>query len=119
MESAAASTARLMVTGEAEGDDGYRAFALRRLAAVPDVAIFHAGGPLAWDIGFTRARDTGGRVSVAIKGGVRPLPVLGAFAPAFGKVNGHGDVEIEVEASYEGRPAWLEGDYGSWIEMWA
>ena len=23
---------------------------LRRLAAVPDVAIFHAGGPLAWDI---------------------------------------------------------------------
>lgn len=118
MESAAAETARLMVTAPSDGEDAYRAFALRRLAAVPDVSIFHAGGPQAWDVSCTRASDTGGKVSVTIEGHVRPLPVLGAFARGFGEVNAHGDVRMRVEASYEGRPSWLEGDYASWIDSW-
>lgn len=45
MESAAAETARLMTTTTAEDDD-LKEFARRRLAAVPNVSIFHAGGPL-------------------------------------------------------------------------
>ena len=117
MEQAAASTARLMVTAQ-EDEEAYRAFALRRLSAVPDLAIFHAGGPLSWEIELVRAGDTGGVVSVAIEGAVRPLPVLGAFVSAFGQTNAHGDVEMRVEVAYEGRPTWLEGDYGSWTAIW-
>ena len=117
MEQAAASTARLMVTAQ-EDEEAYRAFALRRLSAVPDLAIFHAGGPLSWEIELVRAEDTGGVVSIAIEGAVRPLPVLGAFVSAFGQTNAHGDVEMRVEVAYEGRPTWLEGDYGSWTAIW-
>lgn len=115
MEAAAAQTARLMVTGEVAGqEDGleaYRAFALRRLAAVPDVSIFHVGGPLVWDIVCEDAASNDGRVRVSIEGAVRPLPVLGVFARGFGEVDGRGDIVVRVEVSYEGRPAWLrEGD---------
>ena len=61
MESAAAETARLMITSEAESKASLKAFALRRLAAVPDVEIFHAGGPLSWDIELVGAAASGGR----------------------------------------------------------
>ncbi len=63
MESAAAETARLMTTTTAEDDD-LEEFTRRRLAAVPNVSIFHAGGPLSWDIELGRAGA----------GGVRPCP---------------------------------------------
>ena len=115
MESAAAETARLMITAEGEDDEAYRAFALRRLQAIPDVSIFHVGGPYAWEFEFTRASATGGNVGVSIEGAVRPLPVLGVFAPAFGQVNAQGDVQLSVGVTYEGRPSWLEGNYDSWI----
>ena len=113
MESAAAQTARLMVTAEAVGkqrdEEAYRAFALRRLAAVPDVSIFHVGGPYAWEIAYEDAASTGGEVRVAIEGALRPLPILGIFARGMGEVNGSGDVVVRVEVSYEGRPGWLSG----------
>lgn len=118
MEHAASATARIMVTGELESDDAYREFALRRLAAVPDLAVFHAGGPLSWDVELTRAADTGGNVSVVIEGAVRPLPVLGAFADAFGSTNAQGDVVMRVKVAYEGRPTWLEGSYDTWVGAW-
>lgn len=117
MESAAAQTARLMITLEGD-EDAARAFALRRLEAVPDVAIFHAGGPRSWKIRFAGVHASGGAVSVSISGHVRPLPVLGAFARAFGEVNAQGDIALEVEAAYDGRPSWLEGSYGTWISQW-
>lgn len=117
MESAAAETARLMVTGE--GDVRlYRRFALRRLAAVPDLAIFHAGGPRSWEVECASAYEMGGSVKVAISGHVRPLPVIGAFARALGAQDAHGDVLLEVDVEYEGRPSWLEGSYGDWISVW-
>lgn len=117
MESAAAQTARLMVSGEGDAQL-YRSFALRRLAAVPDLEIFHAGGSRAWDVECISARDTGGVVEVSISGHVRPLPVVGAFARAFGTENAHGDVLLEVRVAYEGRPSWLEGSYEDWISAW-
>lgn len=117
MEGAAAQTARLMVTAEDEGSEAYRAFALRRLAAVPDVSIFHAGGSLAWSIECSPGASGDG-VRVAIEGNVRPLPVLGTFVAAFGDVNAHGDVKLRAEVAYDGRPAWLEGGYESWTAMW-
>lgn len=118
MESAAAETTRLMMTAEEEDDEAYRDFALRRLTAIPNVSVFHAGGWNAWDIELTHAEDTGDEVRVSIEGYVRPLPVLGAFAGSFGETNGHGDVCMHVEVAYEGRPTWLEGSYGSWIASW-
>ena len=93
-------------------------FALRRLSAVPDLEIVHAGGPLAWEIELTYAGEGAGRVGVSVSGAVRPLPVLGAFAAALGSTNAQGDAVMEVEVSYAGRPAWLEGDYGTWTKVW-
>lgn len=116
MESAASATARLMCTGEGE-DAAYAAFVQRRLAAVPNVSIFHVGGPLAWDIELARAAEDSGAVRVVIEGRARLLPVLGAFAGAVGAVRGD-EVALRVEVAYAARPEWLEGSYGSWVEEW-
>lgn len=118
MEGAAAQTARLMITGGLGDDEAYRAFALRRLSAVPDLAIFHAGGSHSWSFEFERASKTGGNVRVAIEGTVRPLPILGAFVGGFGGLDERGDVVLRVEVAYDGRPEWLEGDYEEWIATW-
>lgn len=118
MESAAAETARIMVTMEGGDEDAVRSFALRRLGAVPDVSIFHAGGPLSWDIACGSARAQAGEVSVRITGTVTPLPVVGAFAHALGATNAQGDIELAVEVRYEGRPEWLEGSYETWTTRW-
>lgn len=117
MESAAGETARVLATGGELDVESCRAFALRRLEAVPNVSIFHEGGPMSWDIDLDGAGGASG-VSVAIEGSVRPLPVLGAFASAFGKADATGGVRIRVEVSYASRPAWLEGDYGAWVSAW-
>lgn len=117
MESAAAATARLAITGGDGDADGHEAFALRRLAAVPDLDIFHAGGPLAWDVDVKYA-GKGGSVRVSIEGAVRPLPLIGALSSRFGEVNDHGDVVLRVETAYRGRPSWLEGSYETWISAW-
>ncbi len=72
MESAAAETARLMTTTTVGDDENIKEFARRRLAAVPDVSIFHAG-TVSWDIELGRA-DAGGVSSVSVTGEVKPLP---------------------------------------------
>ena len=97
MESAAAETARLMTTTTAEDDD-LKEFTRRRLAAVPSVSIFHAGGPLSWDIELGRA-------------GAGGVSAMGGTAEG-------GYVELKVDVSYQSRPEWLEGDYDSWIATW-
>lgn len=117
MESAASETARLMITSESASDDVLEAYAQRRLAAVPNIEIFHTGGPLSWDIGFTRAKS-GGSVKVSVEGSVKPLPVLGAFVSAFGASDGAGGVQLKVSVSYDARPSWLEGNYASWVSVW-
>lgn len=118
MESAAAETARLMITADGDAEESVRAFALRRLAAVPDVSMFHAGGPLSWDIDLVPA-DAKGIVTVSIEGAVTPLPVLGAFAQMLGSTDARGNVLLAVEVSYGGRPEWMEGDYEAWTEHWS
>ena len=116
MESAAAETARLMTTTTAEDDD-LKEFTRRRLAAVPNVSIFHAGGPLSWDIELGRA-GAGGVSSVSVSSEVKPLPVIGAFAQTMSGAGEGGYVELKVDVSYQSRPEWLEGDYDSWIAAW-
>lgn len=117
MESAASSAARIMTTSGEDADEACRAFVLRRLQAVPNVSIFHEGGPLSWDIEFGHANDEG--VSrVKIRGVAKPLPILGAFVRAFAAGESQGNVAIEVEVLYASRPEWLEGDYETWISSW-
>lgn len=118
MESTAAETARLMTTMGSGDEDACRSFALRRLAAIPDLEIFHVGGPLAWDIELEGVPDADGGVRVSIEGNVHPLPILGAFAGAVGEVDARGDVRLRAAVSYAARPEWLEGDYASWIAAW-
>ena len=121
MESAAAETARLMTTTTAEDDD-LKEFTRRRLAAVPNVSIFHAGGPLSWDIELGRAgaglAASAEAAAPKVSGEVKPLPVIGAFAQAMGGTAEGGYVELKVDVSYQSRPEWLEGDYDSWIAAW-
>ncbi len=120
MESAAAETARVAATragGGEEGDGGCEAFAMRRLAAVPDVGIFHAGGPQAWDVSVEGGQAMA-EVHVTVAGSVEPLPVLGAFVPAFGDVDAHGNVVLEVDVSRPSRPGWVEGGYDAWSSIW-
>lgn len=97
-------------------DDALRAFALRRLAAVPDVSVFHEGGRDAWEV-EVGGPDEEGVVTVTVTGRARPLPVLGVLASALGRVEG-GSVILESRVSGPARAEWIEGGYDAWIEMW-
>ncbi len=115
MAATAGEVARLAVTSRG-GEGELRSYALRRLAAVPDVPAFHEGGPSAWEIEVTGPGDDG-IVSVSISGRVRPLPLLGAFVSMLGADDG-GSVELRVETTGALRAGWIGGEYGDWIEMW-
>ena len=114
MAATAGEVARLAVTSRG-GEGELRSYALRRLAAVPDVPAFHEGGPSAWEIEVTGPGDDG-IVSVSISGRVRPLPLLGAFVSMLG--DDGGSVELRVETTGALRAGWIGGEYGDWIEMW-
>ena len=87
---------------------------LRRLEAVPEVPLFHVGGRTDWQVSL---EQSGTKVSVAITGHVRPLPLLGVTARALGRSDATG-VVVEVSVSEEMRPAWFGGSYESWVQMW-
>lgn len=115
MASAAEELVRVRATSHV-GEDELRAYALRRLAAVPDVPAFHSGGSEAWEI-ESSSPDDSGRVRVTIAGRVRPLPLLGVLVAAFGELDG-GEVVLVAEASREVRANWIGGDYGEWVGIW-
>ncbi len=117
MESAAAETARVAALWEgAPDDEAVVAFAQRRLAAVPDLAIFHEGGPLAWDIDVERTEKT---VAVSVSGALRPLPVIGAFARFGGNTDAYGNLRLSARTEIAYRPEWVEGGYDDWIALWS
>lgn len=115
MASAAFELCRLVATARC-GEDEVRDYALRRLDAVPDVAVFHDGGPDAWEID-TQGPDEQGVVGVSIEGRVRPLPLLGALVAPLGDSDGE-SVVVRVDVTARTRAAWVEGSYDAWIEMW-
>ena len=115
MASAAEELVRVRATSRV-GEDELRAYALRRLAAVPDVPAFHSGGAEAWEV-ESSSPDDSGRVRVTIAGRVRPLPLLGVLVAAFGELDG-GEVVLVAEASREVRADWIGGDYGEWVGIW-
>ena len=113
MGAAASEAARVMATAEGNEDLAVR-YAQRRLAAVPEVSVFHVGGEDDWDV---KASSTGASVVVEIEGHVRPLPVMGVIASAFGSSDAQG-VVLSVRVEEQVRPEWLGGDYESWTSIW-
>lgn len=120
MQAAAIEGCRLAATPPVTGniaDQAYRAYILRRLAAVPDAALFHEGGEEGWDIRVEPACD-GAESHVVIQTKARPLPFVGALASLMGVTDGGGSVILKVEASTWARPTWVEGNYDDWSSIW-
>lgn len=118
MQQAAAEGVRVLATREAAGpvsEEACRAFVLRRLASVPDASAFHVGGEEGWAV--TLEGDASSEVTVEVEGRLRPLPVVGVLASAFGETDGD-EVVLRVRATGTARPEWLEGSYGDWVAMW-
>lgn len=115
MRATAGECARVLVTARDANDEAdCRDFALRRLAAVPEVSIFHVGGRSDWEVSFERSD---GQVTVRIAGHLRPLPLLGISAEALGMRDGVG-VRLEVSVTEGMRPDWVEGGYDAWQGVW-
>lgn len=115
MAATAGELTRLAAT--ARGDEGqFRDYALRRLAAVPNLSVFHEGGPSAWEVEVS-GPDADGVVTASIECRARPLPLLGVLASAFGEVEG-GCVVLRAEVRRGVRASWVEGGYEEWIDVW-
>ena len=115
MTATAGELTRLVATGGCD-DDEVEAFALRRLAAVPDLAIFCEGGEDGWDVSF-EGPDDDGVVSVTISCRVSPLPLLGVLTAALGEVE-DGCVVLTVEVKETVRSSWIGGSYEEWVKIW-
>lgn len=113
MESTAIEVSRLKATSGVATD--VRAFALRRLAAVPEVSVFHVGGEQDWQV--VADESDGGTVSVEVVGHARPLPLFGGIAAALGESDEMGLV-LRTSAQVKVRPDWLEGGYDDWVGAW-
>lgn len=117
MHGAAAETARAVVTARGGEDlQECKQYALRRLAAVPEVSVFHVGGAQDWQVEVSQG-DSGRTVDVAITGHARPLPLFGQVAAALTDRDVTGLV-LRVEVKQRMRPSWLEGSYGDWLKIW-
>lgn len=114
MEGTAAEVARLQATSGDATD--VRAFALRRLRAVPEVSIFHVGGDDDWQVEAS-GPDAEGLVTVAVVGHARPLPLFGGISSALGEADEAGFV-LRVSVRVRVRAEWLEGNYGEWVGLW-
>lgn len=120
MQAAAAEACRLMATAPTQVNvvpQTQRDYVLRRLAAVPNVDVFHVGGEAGWSIeleGGTGEHTARAHIATV----VRPLPLIGVLPALLGKSDGAGNVLLEVEVETATRPAWLEGSYGSWASTW-
>lgn len=120
MQASASEACRLMATSSyraAGSRAAYESYVLRRLAAVPDLPLFHLGGEQGWQIEL-EGSSSSGTASARIRSSARPLPLLGAAAALMGQGDGAGNVVLEVEVSEVTRPEWVEGGYGEWSSVW-
>lgn len=114
MESAAAEALRVNATNPNAAE--VSAFVKRRLASIPNLGIFHEGGPDDWDITVEGSASKLG--SVEITGYAKPLPVFYQFVSLAGLSDDKG-IKLSVCCTAEMLPSWLEGDYAQWQEMWS
>ena len=114
MHEAAAECARASATAYGGDTGACSEFALRRLAAVPEVALFHVGGKSDWEVTINRTEK---HSEVLIRGHARPLPLMGAVMALAGQSDGQG-ILLEARVSEDTRPEWLEGSYADWQSIW-
>lgn len=118
MGAAAAETCRLASTQPCS-EDAMRAFALRRLAVLPPLDLFHSQD-CPWEIDVQAGQGVQAS-QVRISGHVRVLPLLGVAASALTEELGDGCAQLSCSASAQLHPSWLEGVDGSpsdWIATW-
>lgn len=119
MQAAAAEGARALATSTGSrgaSRESCEAFVKRRLAAIPDLAIFHVGGEDDWDV-VMEGGEGEAASAVEIAGHVRPLPLLAVAMTALGQTDGEG-VVVRVRVDETVRPSWLEGGYADWTSIW-
>ena len=114
MDSAAAETCRLAATATC-GEQSVKAFALRRLAALPGIDIFHTQ-ECEWDICIDDSEESG-HATVTINGHIRLLPLVGITASTFTQNAGDGCGVMSAVASTSMLPAWL-GDSDVNADEW-
>ena len=115
MSEAACEALRVLATAEGSDAAGCERMVRRRLDSIPAIPVFRVGGSDAWDIDLMGMGT--GKASVSIRGRVRSLPLLGAFAFLFGEMDGE-EVILDVEARMDAKPEWLSGSYGDWVTVW-
>lgn len=96
-------------------EDRYREFVLHRLAAIPELDIFHKGSQDDWDIHVDISKNW---CSVSIEHVYCPLPLWGLGAYAAGYESRDGGVVMRVEVNSSVRPLWLKGGYHEWQKQW-
>lgn len=119
MEHAAAECCRMLETQTA-GEAAARAYALRRLGAIPRVAVFHVGGDEGWTFEFDGG-ELSNDVTVTLTHAVRPLPLVGVSAGLFESVSSDGTLRQSVQAHSSLQPGWacnLEAGPEEWMERW-
>lgn len=115
MNAAASEGARLVLTqSNRVNKDDIDAFILRRLRAIPPVAIFHEGGDEGWEVELGESEKL---IEITITSKIKPLPLFGIFSAALtGASGGLGTISVHVAEPL--RPGWLSGGYEDWVEQW-
>lgn len=113
MQHAAVTTSRIAQTASNEAI--CVAYAQRRLAAVPEVPLFHVGGGQDWNIAVSGVGEA--VVDVSIEGHARPLPLFGVLSALAGTSDEAGIV-LSAHIHQRVRPLWVEGGYYDWIAPW-
>jgi len=119
MNAAAAEGCRYLATfAPSEGMSGQRAQELiaRRLGAIPEQDLFHVHEPCSYEVELS-GDETSGQVTVRVSNAIKPLPLLGIGASAFGVLNESGNYEITVESHEQTQPNWV-GETGIDPEGW-
>lgn len=116
MNEAASEGCRLIATNTND-EATTRAYILRRLEAIPNIAIFHEGD---WDITWSGG-ELGQNATVTIVNHARPLPLFGIAAAFSSSRTPDGSLEQKVEITSTLAPSWAS-DLGtspsSWIGAW-
>ena len=86
MWSAANQALRCMETTQDES--AVVSYIQRRLSAIPEVSLFHAGGAQDWDISCSGFGEKSGEVSIS--GHVKPLPLFYAASRLFAQTDDKG-----------------------------
>lgn len=117
MAATASELCRILVTRRGDVTDAQlKAFALRRLAAIPEATPFHGGGEADWTI-ETTGSEGDAEVAVKIEGHVPLLPLFSLVARSLG-VAGDEGLALSVTSTETLRPEWLKGGYDDWVSMW-